>query len=647
VPDSVRETKPAIAAMHPSVRQTENPGKWLLCLGAVLISYLILEFLLPMRTAVQIGGDEGFELAKATLCLKGFRPYEQVWNDQPPLHTAMITALLRLQFNIQDSKFKASEDSNNQPSSSSQASIQNPESRIQNSPSVPRLVSVFFGAVLIASLFSMAHRVHGLAAAVVASVILISSPGFLGLSASCMLEVPSLATALAAMAVLVAPNCGGERNREIYQILEKGTGSGGAESGTTPSAVFLSRGLPVDNTHTWRVSRLHSIPSLVVAAGVFGCAVMMKLVPLMLLPLFALIFLLSAYSALSTSVSSSVPSAKSVVKNSLFRLFIFGLTSAVTFILLDLLFDRGAFLRHFTQTWTSHFGPQRSFEYGSAADHPFDWSLLWKHWDATLPALAALVLILAAGSFSGRWRFDFRISLFPFAWLFYSLFIFILHRPWWPYYYVHIAVPLSWCAAIGLLHLFRIVADNAPPAEAAFKRRGLSRPKHRPSVNPASSTVQRSSDSTPATSSSLRRLGVGIFFLCALAWSVGRVYLQIAEVRRAPKIQTDLAIAEIARYQPFTEFLYADEPIYSFHTGIPMPPDLAVIMYKRLWSGDMTNEKITAELTATKPGLILLKNDTRLVPYKSLLQTEYRLVYYDSAHRLYAHKSISRKRLGY
>jgi len=39
------------------------------------------------------------------------------------------------------------------------------------------------------------------------------------------------------------------------------------------------------------------------------------------------------------------------------------------------------------------------------------------------------------------------------------------------------------------------------------------------------------------------------------------------------------------------------------------------------------DDKITAELTATKPGLILLKNDTRLLPYKSLLETEYRLVY--------------------
>jgi len=42
-------------------------------------------------------------------------------------------------------------------------------------------------------------------------------------------------------------------------------------------------------------------------------------------------------------------------------------------------------------------------------------------------------------------------------------------------------------------------------------------------------------------------------------------------------------------------------------------------------------------------GLILLKNDTRVTPFKDLLDTQYRLVYYDSSHRLYAHQTIARK----
>ena len=89
--------------------------------------------------------------------------------------------------------------------------------------------------------------------------------------------------------------------------------------------------------------------------------------------------------------------------------------------------------------------------------------------------------------------------------------------------------------------------------------------------------------------------------------------------------------------------MYADQPIYSFHAGIPLPPTLGVVMLKRLWSGEMTNDRINAEMVAYKPGLILLANDTRVVPFKDLMDAEYRLVYQDGDQRLYALKEIARK----
>jgi hypothetical protein len=99
-------------------------------------------------------------------------------------------------------------------------------------------------------------------------------------------------------------------------------------------------------------------------------------------------------------------------------------------------------------------------------------------------------------------------------------------------------------------------------------------------------------------------------------------------------------LKETERYQPFAERMFADEPIYCFHAGIPVPPDLAVLMLKRLWSGDLTNAKIAGELEAIKPGIILLANDTRPRPFQHLLNTEYQIVYEDPTLRLYVHKSI-------
>jgi hypothetical protein len=54
----------------------------------------------------------------------------------------------------------------------------------------------------------------------------------------------------------------------------------------------------------------------------------------------------------------------------------------------------------------------------------------------------------------------------------------------------------------------------------------------------------------------------------------------------------------------------------------------------------MTNARLAAELTAIKPGLILVASQTAELPYQDLLQAEYRLVYQDQDHQLYVLKSV-------
>ena len=107
--------------------------------------FLTLQLCLPLATAVQIGADEGFELAKATLCLHGHHLYTEVWNDQPPLHTFIVTELLRW---------------------------------LPHSILVPRLVTSAFTVLLLASLFAIVRRVNGLGVAALATGFLILSPGF-------------------------------------------------------------------------------------------------------------------------------------------------------------------------------------------------------------------------------------------------------------------------------------------------------------------------------------------------------------------------------------------------------------------------------------------------------------------------------------
>jgi hypothetical protein len=111
-------------------------------------------------------------------------------------------------------------------------------------------------------------------------------------------------------------------------------------------------------------------------------------------------------------------------------------------------------------------------------------------------------------------------------------------------------------------------------------------------------------------------------------------------IRNTPRLYASLLLKEISRFKPSTQFMFTDQPIYSFHAQIPMPPHLAMISLKRLWSGDLSNAQIASEIATIKPGLILLANDTREVPFQDSLDSEYRLVYQDNTDRLYALKSI-------
>jgi hypothetical protein len=60
-----------------------------------------------------------------------------------------------------------------------------------------------------------------------------------------------------------------------------------------------------------------------------------------------------------------------------------------------------------------------------------------------------------------------------------------------------------------------------------------------------------------------------------------RVYLQETSIRQSPRLDSCLVLKEIERFKPFTTFLFAHDPIYSFHSGIPVPPHLAMISLKR------------------------------------------------------------------
>ena len=84
--------------VSPAVELVERGGrhgKAVLALLMLLAGFIVFQGFLPLGIAVQIGADEGFELAKATLLMHGHGLYTEAWNDQPPLHTFLVVQVLK------------------------------------------------------------------------------------------------------------------------------------------------------------------------------------------------------------------------------------------------------------------------------------------------------------------------------------------------------------------------------------------------------------------------------------------------------------------------------------------------------------------------------------------------------------------------
>lgn len=424
------------------------------------------------------------------------------------------------------------------------------------SPSVlrPRLITAGFSFLLIISLFSIVRRINGTFAATTATFLLLASPGFVDLSSSCMVEIPALAPAVAGIVILLA----------------------------------LQRSRPT----------LASI----LAGVAFGIAFQIKLINVILLPLVGLVISLgirdrTRSSAAAKKDATSRRLSSTELTTTLLQFSIFFTSLLSTFLLINFLLPGGSYLLQIKQTWLAHFSATRSFEYGSPADFPFQWSVLLKNWDQTIPALIGIVICLL------RVRKNHWLAL-PVTWFALELIVFATHTPWWSYYYVHNAIPITWCAGIGIGALVNLIrARKSIPLIAGFS----------------------------------------IFALAATTWMIGRIYLQITTIRNSPQTYNSLVLTEIERYKPFTEFLYTDDGVYSFHSGIPLPPKLGVVSLKRFWTGDMTNAKLTAELWKVEPGLILIENNTQELPYSDLLHSQYSLVYEDPRHRLYARRDVSKQ----
>ncbi|MHC4590442.1 MAG: ArnT family glycosyltransferase [Planctomycetota bacterium] len=131
-------------------------------LPPLLLLVLVLAFH-PFREVVTFDPDEGNNLMKARLVADGHALYSEIWSDQPALFTWMLCAWLDV---------------------------------TSWSVEAGRLLVLLCSCVLVWALYQVVRQAAGHAGAIASCVLLVMSAGYLRLSVSVMLAVPSLMFAL-------------------------------------------------------------------------------------------------------------------------------------------------------------------------------------------------------------------------------------------------------------------------------------------------------------------------------------------------------------------------------------------------------------------------------------------------------------------
>ena len=129
-----------------------------------------------------------------------------------------------------------------------------------------------------------------------------------------------------------------------------------------------------------------------------------------------------------------------------------------------------------------------------------------------------------------------------------------------------------------------------------------------------------------------------------------RLPLTLPDFYRAPQFQKKAAnstwpeqqqmfLTKMANHAPETHWIVTDLPMYAFRAGLVNPPYLSFITAKRLYTGELTEEKIIAVIAQYRPEQVMIgRREFPMV--KAYLQADYRLLYDRGKRYLYLRKDL-------
>lgn len=230
--------------------------------------------------------------------------------------------------------------------------------------------------------------------------------------------------------------------------------------------------------------------------------------------------------------------------------------------------------------------------------HP-EWSwteLIRSHWGDRLPEFAPVVDAQScdwASFFENYWLLPFlalggyycirstgwKPILPPLVFLLTVIVVHLFHRPWWYYYYLHFEVAWAMLAAVAGTFL-----------------------------------VKRFSS---LLSQRLGGKGIG-FAACLAALSLFMtggtmdVLDNVSFLGRLKNMKESPLVEQMRKYGNETRWIFTKNHFCAFQARLPIPPKLLLLVKKRFWSGQITEEEVLNEVKRLQPEQLLLSQEREL-----------------------------------
>ena len=281
---------------------------------------------------------------------------------------------------------------------------------------------------------------------------------------------------------------------------------------------------------------------------------------------------------------------------------------------------------NYEQLWLSHRNASTALTVSERALYSFPTSHLAEN--------SALMLAAALGAWRGLTTGCQPVRLFALTLLVTSALVAALQRPWWPYYVVHLHVPMSILGAVGAGWVFRQAVESLVASRNA------------PSGSAGKGEVVLDSLESSARSNQPSLHVIAASGICALwiGFALPHFLSELRTLREVPTASSTEICRVMKHFAENTRWCFAEASDHAFGARLPVLPELVVFSKKRFWSGNLTDEIVRNELIKWEPEQILLPSHSRLTresEFLNWLRRNYVLTELDTEQNLWIKRSLN------